>query len=81
MRPRKDYDDYTTFVNDTYSDSKVKMFGMLSENNSREGSPKNATFNGANHLSIMRDMKKHTAISTLLHNKLFGFKKFRTSLE
>ena len=64
MRPRKDYDDYTTFVNDTYSDSKMKMFGMLSENNSREGSPKNATFNGANHLSIMRDMKKARLLNT-----------------
>ena len=30
MRPRKDYDDYTTFVNDTYSDSKAKMINMLS---------------------------------------------------
>ena len=39
MRPRKDYDDYTTFVNDTYSESKNKMFKMLSENGSREGSP------------------------------------------
>ena len=66
MRPRKDYDDYTTFVNDTYSDSKNKMFNMLSENGSREGSPKNVTspFNGSNHLSIMRDMKKARLLNT-----------------
>lgn len=25
MQPRKDYDDYTKFINDTYSDEKVNM--------------------------------------------------------
>lgn len=63
MRPRKDYDDYTTFVNDTFSDSKAKMLNMIAENDSQNGgSPKN-TFKGT-HLSIMRDMKAARLLKT-----------------
>lgn len=25
MQPRKDYDDYTKFINDTYTDEKINM--------------------------------------------------------
>ena len=31
MVPRKDYDDYTTFINDTFNDKKVAMLKTLSE--------------------------------------------------
>ena len=62
MRPRKDYDDYTTFVNDTFSDSKNKMLGMIADNDSKGGGSPNAT--GGKHLSIMRDMKAARLLNT-----------------
>ena len=31
MVPRKDYDDYTTFINDTFNDKKVAMLKTFSE--------------------------------------------------
>ena len=31
MQPRKDYDDYTTFINDTFNDKKVAMMKTFSE--------------------------------------------------
>lgn len=66
MRPRKDYDDYTTFVNDTFSDSKEKMLNMIAEHDSKDGgSPKN-TFKGM-HLSIMKEMKANRLLQTA-HN-------------
>ena len=31
MQPRKDYDDYTTFINDTFNEKKVAMLKTFSE--------------------------------------------------
>jgi len=60
MRPRKDYDDYTTFVNDTYADSKAKMFNMLSHS----GNVSPAMKSSGKHMSIMREMKKNRLLNT-----------------
>ena len=31
MVPRKDYDDYTTFINDTYNEKKKQLIQSISE--------------------------------------------------
>jgi len=64
MRPRKDYDDYTTFVNDTFSDSKNKMLGMIADNDSKGGGSPMVSTRGGKHLSIMRDMKAARLLNT-----------------
>ena len=38
MQPRKDYDDYTKFINDTYTDEKINMLNKTVDLESKRGS-------------------------------------------
>lgn len=37
MEPRKDYEDYSRFINDTYADEKVNMLSQTVENENKKG--------------------------------------------
>ena len=38
MQPRKDYDDYTKFINDTYTEEKINMLNKTVDLDSKRGS-------------------------------------------
>lgn len=40
MQPRKDYDDYTKFINDTYTDEKINMLNKTVDLEAKRGSLK-----------------------------------------
>lgn len=40
MQPRKDYDDYTKFINDTYTEEKINMLNKTVDLDSKRGSAK-----------------------------------------
>lgn len=42
MQPRKDYDDYTKFINDTYTDEKINMLNKTVDLEAKRGSFKDA---------------------------------------
>lgn len=51
MQPRKDYDDYTSFVNDSFSDTKTNMLKMMTE---RSGKTERASFTTqGNHIGVL----------------------------
>ena len=37
MEPRKDYEDYSRFINDTYADEKIQMLSQTVESESKKG--------------------------------------------
>jgi hypothetical protein len=37
MEPRKDYEDYSKFINDTYAEEKVNMLSQTVESENRKG--------------------------------------------
>lgn len=69
MVPRKDYDDYTTFINDTFNDKKVAMLKTFSESGSVERESRTQSSNpymtSSNEawLKRMSSMRNGTALS------------------
>ena len=63
MQPRKDYDDYTRFINDTFSDNKDNMLNKTVSNLNRTGGFKTKGFNPMDTLRTYSDRPKLLNIS------------------
>ena len=58
LQPRKDYDDYTRFINDTYAEEKEDMLNQTVQHLNRTGGFNNKAYNPINTLRTYSEKPK-----------------------
>ena len=87
MQPRKDYEDYTRFINDTFADEKIYMLNQTVDMESKRNSATDRDFKPAVTLRTYSDFKEppfskiRSGFATGKHNRTLTETKNQTETE